>query len=218
MAHSLKEGIREAHGEIVVTMDGDGQHDPADLGSFIKLMDKQADAVIGCRRKRFHSSWWRMPGKLLLLGLARYLSCRRIPDINCGYRAFRTDIVRHYLPLCSERFSFSTTAMLCVLLDSRKVVFLPLDVEQREGSSTVRPRDGFAALLSVLHIIMLFAPLRVLLPPALLLLALGSVSLVRDIVRIDVTQGTILLLIGGMLIFSFALLADQISAIRRKLL
>lgn len=215
---SLKEGILKARGSIVLTLDGDGQHRPEDIGRFLELMDQGADAVLGARRKRLHSHLWRMPGKWLLVGLARFLSRRKIPDINCGFRAFRASLVRRYLPLCCERFSFSTTCALSVLLDDRKVVFLPLDVETREGRSTVAPRDGFVALLSVLQIIMLFAPLRLLLPPSLVLLAGGVGLLIYDVVTVNIRQGTILLWIAALMMFFFGLLADQIAAIRRKLL
>jgi len=215
---SLKEGIRRAAGQFVLTMDSDDQHKPDSIADLLGDVDRGAEAALGCRTKRFHSRLWRMPGKWLLLGLARYLSRRRIPDINCGFRAFRTAKVRRYLGLCCERFSFSTTCALCCLLDGLKVTFVPTEVQHREGKSAVRPRDGFAALLSVLQIIMLFAPLRVLMPPSLLLLLAGTVSLVRDVIAINITQATILLLVGGLMFFFFGLLADQIAAIRRRLL
>ena len=215
---SLKEGIGMARGAVVVTIDADGQHRPADVGRLLEQIDAGAEAVLGCRQKRLHSHLWRMPGKWLLLGLARYLSRRKIPDINCGFRAFRTDVIRRYLPLCCDRFSFSTTAALAVLLDRRKVVFLPLEVERREGKSTLRARDGLSALLSVVQIIMLFAPLRVLMPPSLLLLAAATASLIWDIVCVNIRQGTMLLIIGGLLLFFFGLLADQIAALRRQML
>lgn len=215
---SLKEGIRQARGSIVVMMDGDGQHRPADIEHLLAPLDQGADGTLGARRKTIHSSWWRMPGKWLLVGLARYLSRRRIPDINCGFRGFRIEAARRYLPLCCDRFSFSTTLALSILLEGRKVVFVPLDVEPRQGRSTVRPGDGFTALLAVVQIIMLFAPLRVLMPPALVLLTGGSALLIRDIIKVNIHQDTMLLLIGGMLVFFFGLLADQIAAIRRRLL
>lgn len=82
----------------------------------------------------------------------------------------------------------------------------------------VRPRDGFVALLSVLQIIMLFAPLRILFPPSLVLLAGGTVSLTADLLNFDIRQGTILLLVGGLMFFFFGLLADQIAALRRQTL
>ena len=215
---SLKEGIALARGEFVATFDGDGQHRPSDIPRFLDVIDQGADAVLGARRKRLHSKLWRMPGKWLLVGLARFLARRKIPDINCGFRAFRTAVVRRYLPLCCDRFSFSTTSALAALLDGVKVVFLPLDVEVREGASMVRPRDGFVALLSVLQIIMLFAPLRILFPPSLVLLAGGTVSLTADLLNFDIRQGTILLLVGGLMFFFFGLLADQIAALRRQTL
>jgi hypothetical protein len=215
---SLKEGIGLASGETVITFDGDGQHRAGDLGRFLEQMDLGAEAVLGTRQKRIHSHLWRMPGKWLLKGLARYLSGRRIRDINCGFRAFQTDVIRRYLPVCCDRFSFSTTSALALLLDNRKVVSLDLDVEKRQGRSTVAPRDGLAALLSVIQVIMLFAPLRVLLPPSVLLTTLGTILLAMDLIRLDITQGTILLLTNGLLFFFFGLLGDQIAVLRRRLL
>ena len=215
---SLKEGIRLSKGEIVLTIDADGQHQPEDMVRFLAKMDEGADAVLGCRQKVLHSSLWRMPGKWLLLWLARYLSRQRIPDINCGYRAFRRKVIERYLDLCCDRFSFSTTSALAILLEHHRTVFLPVETRKREGRSTVAPRDGFAALLSVVQIIMLFAPLRVLMPPSLTLLGLGTAMLIHDLINVDVNQSTILLLIGGLLFLFFGLLADQVGAIRRKLL
>ncbi len=215
---SLKEGILLASGEVVVTFDGDGQHRPSDIGRFLEEMDLGADAVLGARQKHLHSHLWRMPGKWLLKGISQYLSRRKIPDINCGFRAFRTELIRQYLPVCCERFSFSTTSALALLLDDSKVLFLKLDVAGRQGRSTVAPRDGLVALLSVVQVIMMFAPLRVLFPPSLILLSLGTIMLTLDIIRLDITQATILLLSNGLLLFFFGLIGDQIAAVRRRLL
>lgn len=212
---SLKEGIRSARGDIVLTMDSDGQHRPEHLQTFLAAMDDGRDAALGHRQKLLHSLLWRMPGKWMLRGLAQYLIRQRIPDPNCGFRAFRTEFIRAHCHLCPDGFSFSTTSTLILLSQRMDVAWIPVDVGGREGKSTVRIGDGFLAMLGVLRIIMLFNPLRVLLPPSIVLSLAGTASLVRDITRVDITQGTVLLLLGGMLLFSLGLLADQVAAIRR---
>jgi glycosyltransferase involved in cell wall biosynthesis len=215
---SLKEGIRLATGDYVLMMDADGQHRPDDLPRFLEHVDREADAVLGSRQKLMHSHWWRMPGKWLIKRVASFLVGRPIPDPNCGFRAIRRDLIERYMRLCPNGFSFSTTSTLILLSDRRDTVFLPLDVEARIGRSTVKLADGFRTLLGLLRIIMLFAPLRVLLPPSFVLLLLGLGFLVYDVIRVDITQATVLLLTTGMIFFFFGLVADQIAAMRKDML
>lgn len=214
---SVKEGIAAARGEVVLALDGDGQHCPGDIGAFLSAMDDGRDAALGKRQGLMHSRFWRMPGKWLLRGLAQYLVWRRIPDLNCGFRAFRTELIRRYMHLCPDGFSFSTTSTLVLLSQRMDVAWVPLTVEQRLGRSTVGLTDGLLALLGLLRIIMMFNPLRVLLPPSALLLTAGVGFLVYDISQINIAPGTILLLLGGIMLFFFGLLADQVAAIRRDM-
>lgn len=214
---SLKQGVMMARGEMVLMMDSDGQHRTENIASFLEYMDRGCEAVLGSRQKVIHSHLWRMPGKWLIRCIAGFLVGRKIPDPNCGFRAVRTDLMRKYSRICPNGFSFSTTTTLILVSEKRDVMFLPLDVAPRVGKSTVRVHDGFKTMLGLLRTIMLFAPLRVLLPPSLLLLALGTVSLVRDIIYIDITQGSLLLLISGVMVFFFALVADQIASFRREM-
>ena len=214
---SLKQGIEIAQGSVVLMMDGDGQHRPENIAAFLERIDAGAEAVLGSRQKVIHSHLWRMPGKWLIRGIAGFLVGRRIPDPNCGFRAVHVDLMRKYVRICPNGFSFSTTTTLILVTEKRDVVFLPLDVAPRVGKSTVRVHDGFKTMLGLLRTIMLFAPLRVLLPPSLVLLALGLVSLVRDLIYVNITQGSLLLLMSGMMVFFFALVADQIASFRREM-
>src|SRR5271165_1121833 len=49
---AMAAGIEHAHGEILVTMDGDLQNDPADIGMFLEKMDEGYDIVVGWRHNR----------------------------------------------------------------------------------------------------------------------------------------------------------------------
>lgn len=213
----LKQGIHLAQGQTVLTMDADGQHRPGNIHEFLKAMDQGADLAMGSRQKLIHSNLWRMPGKWLLQHVTSFLLRRRISDLNCGFRAFQTELIRRHMHLCPNGFSFSLTSTLIFVFERYNVVFIPLDVEQRIGQSSVRIADGFATLVNIFRIIMLFDPLRVLLPPSAFCMTLGMASLIFDCISFNIRQATILLLIGGMLFFFFGLLADQVASLRREM-
>jgi len=214
---SLKEGVRLADGSILLMVDADGQHRPSDFSAFLEKMDQGADAALGSRQKIIHSHLWRMPGKWLIKKIAGYLVGRRIPDPNCGFRAIRAELMKRYVRICPNGFSFSTTTTLILLSEKRDVAFVPLDVDCRLGKSTVRIRDGIKTVLGVLRTIMLFAPMRVLMPPSVVFLLVGTISFIRDLFHVNITQGTLLLLTAGMIFFFFALVADQIASFRREM-
>jgi hypothetical protein len=70
----------------------------------------------------------------------------------------------------------------------------------------------------ILRTIILFDALKVFLPISALLLILGLIDLLYEIiVNFNISSTSILLLVSGLLIFFFGLLADQISSIRREM-
>lgn len=85
---AIKTGFREAAGEIVITLDADGEHDPADIPKLVEpITSGQADLVLG---RRPHVP---RPSERFLNWLAR----RRVPhvrDTGTGFRALRTDLAR----------------------------------------------------------------------------------------------------------------------------
>ena len=49
---ALAAGFDHAHGEVIVTMDGDLQNDPADIGKLLERLERGADMVCGWRHRR----------------------------------------------------------------------------------------------------------------------------------------------------------------------
>jgi glycosyltransferase involved in cell wall biosynthesis len=96
---SLKTGIRAAQGDVVVTMDADGQHTPEDAVRVIAALEAGRDMAVGLRDSTSARDAWRQPGKWVLGKLANYLSRTRIPDLNSGLRAIRRDVILKYLHL-----------------------------------------------------------------------------------------------------------------------
>jgi glycosyltransferase involved in cell wall biosynthesis len=215
---SLKTGLRHATREFVVFVDGDGQHDPDDVARIVRELGA-ADMVVGVRTGQWKTPWTRRPGKLVLSLVARMLMGRSVPDVNSGLRGFRKDVLLRYLHLMPDGFSFSTTTTFAFLKANRAVAYVPIQVRRREGESTVSQlRDGLRAVHLMLHLIVLFEPLRVFLTAAAGVCLLGLASLVHDVLWNEqgVADVTVLLLLTSLLLFFFGLLADQIAALRRE--
>jgi len=213
-----KTGCRNASGDIVVFFDGDGQFDIKDVERAVKpLLDGEADMVSGARDKASHAVIVREVGKFFLFRLANYLTKRQIPDLNCGLRAVRREILKRYLHLLPDGFSASTTSMLVFLKRGYDVAFIPVITGPRIGTSTVRVfKDGFGTVMLIIRIMALFDPLRIFLPISGVMMA-GSVlySLIKALGTgqgIPILGGVVFL--GGLLIFLLGILCDQISALR----
>ncbi|OQX91142.1 MAG: hypothetical protein B6D58_08840 [candidate division Zixibacteria bacterium 4484_95] len=107
---SIKTGINNASGDVIVLFDADGQHDPEDIP---RLLDELPyyDMVTGKRTKGSKQDWLRKPGKFLLGLTANLLTEKKIPDLNCGFRAIKKDVIIDMLELFPDGFSFSTTSV-----------------------------------------------------------------------------------------------------------
>ena len=216
---SIKTGIRQARGVFVATYDGDGQHNPADLVHLCqKIHSEDWALVVGARTKLLHSTLWRMPGKWLLGWLANFLSRTKIPDLNSGLRVFRKEIISRYLHLCADRFSFSTTSTLILLNRGYSLAYVPIEVKSRQGKSTVSLMTGYETILLILRVVCLFDPLRVFIPASVFLVLSGIILGIYPyfILKRGLTTGSVLVILAGILIFFFGLLADQISALRKE--
>jgi len=213
---ALKTGIRAARNEIVVTFDADGQHDPAFLKTILAEIDRN-EMVAGARQSLIHSQLWRMPGKWFIGWLANTLTGRKIPDLNCGFRAIRRDVALKYLHLCPDGFSISTTMTLALLSRGYGVEFVPVEVRERQGDekSKVSVMTGFKTILLVVRLMTLFNPLRVFIPASALSILAGIIWAIPFIVMgMGLTVGSMLFILLGVLLFFFGLIADQISALR----
>jgi dolichol-phosphate mannosyltransferase len=87
---ALRTGVKAARAPWVVTLDGDGQNDPADIPRFLALLDRpdrpaRLQLVIGYRRRRQDSAMRRLSSRLANAVRARLLH-DRTPDVGCGLK------------------------------------------------------------------------------------------------------------------------------------
>jgi len=91
---ALKTGTRKSRGKYVLFIDGDGEHDPKNIPKLIKHR-KTYDMVVGARK--FRSSIPREIAIKIITSFANYVSEVKIPDLNCGFRLVKRDILMKYL-------------------------------------------------------------------------------------------------------------------------
>ena len=102
---AMAAGIEQAHGEVIVTMDGDLQNDPADIGAFLANIDAGNDIVVGWRFNRQDKLISRkIPSRIANRLIARVTGVP-IRDNGCSLKAYRADLIKK-IPLYSEMHRF----------------------------------------------------------------------------------------------------------------
>jgi len=214
---ALKSGINHAQNEIILIMDSDGQHKVEDIPKILKPLTDGYDMSVGSR-SIINTKKSRVLGKVVIHKLANYLIKSQIPDINSGFRCFYREESIKYLHLCSERFSFTTSITMAYLQEHKDIMYTPIKVHNRTtGESQVNYKSGLRTLLKIIQIVMVFNPLRVLLPIVALFMILSSISLGYDIANENLTDTTVLFSVTTVMVFVFSLISDQLSTLRREL-
>ena len=176
--------------------------------------DATYDQVVGARTTEEGThKWARVPAKWLIRKIAEWLTKSRIPDLNSGLRAFRRDVSLPYLRLLPAGFSCVTTITIAFLSNQHDIKYVDTSYAKRAGVSKFHfVNDAYRYILQVLRMVMYFNPLKVLMPPALMLLGLGALKVVYDVATnpFRIPSSTVLLLITGLQIAVLALLSDLV--------
>ena len=103
---ALRAGIDWSTGDVLVTMDGDLQNDPADIPMLVgKLLQDGYDAVFGLRKARQDHMLVRKVPSWAGNWLIRAVTGVRVKDMGCTLRAMRRDLAEA-LPLYGEMHRF----------------------------------------------------------------------------------------------------------------
>ncbi len=211
---SLKRAVAEAQYETVVILDADGTYPVERIDDLLGAMDG-ADMVVASRTgQSVHVPLSRRPAKWVLRKLAAYLTETEIPDLNSGMRVMKRSLVRKFLPLLPDGFSFTTTITLALLTHGYRVRYEPIDYARRVGCSSIRPvRDTLNFLSLIVRTVLYFKPLKVFAPVSAVIFALAvAVALVTKLAfgqLADVMSVT--LVIAAVQLLAIGLLADLID-------
>ncbi len=216
---ALKSGILASKTKYTITIDADGQHYLEDVLTVLKkTLETDADMIIGSRKGLKSASWYREIGKRLIRWIANILMPLDIYDINSGMKIYNTAFAQKYLPLCPNSMAFSDTIALVFISQRHLVLEEPIRIKERiGGESTISTRTAFETVLEILNMVVLFNPLRIFLPLALMSGGFGMfwglyILLVNNK---GVSTLAVLAIITGLLLFFLGLLAEQISLMRK---
>ena len=218
----VKTGVRAACGDVIVVLDGDGQHDPADIPRLLAHIERY-DMVIATRPDRTsqqNAIRWLGNSALNLFG--SYLVQMEMRDLTSGFRAIRRSVLLDLLHLLPNKFGWPVTTALAFATAGYHIRFEPIAMRKREaGTSTHKLfRNGVSKGLMILRMITLFSPLRIFFPLFLLLEALALLAYVWSVVRgeawLHLPPSTVMFFLGGIVIFLFGLISEQIASLRFK--
>ncbi|MFQ5900583.1 MAG: glycosyltransferase family 2 protein [Thermodesulfobacteriota bacterium] len=212
---AIKTGIRNASGNVLVMMDGDGQHRPEDIPRLLEGIDRY-DMVVGARPWRSQSGWSRGLANRLYNVFASYVAHKKISDLTSGFRAIKRKIAMKYLYMLPNTFSYPTTLTLGLMKSGHSVSFVPIEAGKRKGVSKIKPfRDGVRFLLIITRIATVFSPFRVFLPISIFLFLSGvSYYLYWFFTVGRFTNMALLLLLLSVIVFLMGLISEQITQLR----
>ena len=212
---AVKTGIRSASGKVIVFLDADGQHDPADIPRLLAHIPKY-HMVVGARQKGSESHWHRNIANKIYNIFASFIASFKIEDLTSGMRAMRRKDALRFCDMFPNGFSYPTTSTLAFLRSGRSLKYIPIQTKYRIGKSKIKLiHDGFEFFLMIVKISMTFSPFRVFLPVSSFLFFLGLFRYIQTYILFHrFTNMSHLLINTAAIIFMLGLIAEQIAALR----
>lgn len=174
---AIKSGARHAIGEIFIFMDGDGQHRVQDIAPLLSKFKEGYDLVVGKREATSQANFVRWIGNSFYNILASYLVDHPIEDLTSGFRVVNGKKFKEFLYLLPNGFSYPTTITMAFFRSGFSVSYVPITVQHRVGKSHLSPlRDGIRFLLIIYKMAILYSPLKVFFPLAVLHFLAGSLN------------------------------------------
>ncbi len=210
---AIKAGARASDSEIVVFMDGDGQHLPADIQLLLDKLEEGYDMVIGSRDWRSQATLWRGIANGIYNRLASWMVGHKVTDLTSGFRAVRNSRFRDFLCLMPNGFSYPTTVTMAFFRAGYKVAFTPAEVRKRRGRSHLRPlTDGLRFLLIIFRVGTLYSPLKLFSTISMFFFVLGIGYYGYSFLSQGrFTNMTALLFITSVIVFLIGLLSEQVT-------
>jgi glycosyltransferase involved in cell wall biosynthesis len=93
----MQTGIEAARGEIIATLDGDLQNDPADIPRMVEeLLERDLDLLAGWRKRRQDNLLRKIPSRIANRLIAKVTNVR-ISDYGCSLKVYRSEVIKDVL-------------------------------------------------------------------------------------------------------------------------
>lgn len=216
---------RQLEADVLVILDGDGQHDPSDIPNLVKpLLEGEADVVVGSRflgegkRPPFH----RRLGQRVLTAATNLGSGQALSDSQSGFRAYSSKALKE-LSLAESGMSASSEIQFAIGKSGLRVAEVPIDVSYMDKAKRSPLGHGLSVLSRLLVLMSLKQPLLLFGVPGLVLLAGGLgmggwvLAIYGDTGKVPIGNalGTILLCLAGLLALFAALMLQAMKELLR---
>jgi glycosyltransferase involved in cell wall biosynthesis len=155
---AIRAAIPLIEGDIAVIQDADGEYDPKEVPALIEpIVSGHADVVFGSRlsggRPQRVYLFWHLVGNRFLSLLTNVLYNTTLSDMETGYKAFRSDVIRA-LDLREDRFGIEPEITAKVCKNGLRIYELPISYYGRsyEEGKKITWRDGFRAVWVLLRV------------------------------------------------------------------
>jgi len=146
---ALKAGFDAARGDIIISMDGDLQHDPEEIPAFVEKLEDGYDIVSGWRAQR-RDTWLtrRLPSRIANWMMAK-LSGVTLHDFGTTFKAYRRETIKN-IPLYGELHRFIPALAAC---SGARIAEIPINNPPRKNGKSnyglSRTLHVFLDLLSI---------------------------------------------------------------------
>lgn len=176
---TLFDFARENKADIMITIDGDGQHDPSQIPLLIStLQENNVDVVIGSRflDKNSNTPGYRKQGIKIITSTANFGADFKVSDSQSGYRAYSKKAIDAIHPTESG-MSISTEILLKISNKGLSVAEVPITISYNGDTSTQNAvPHGIAVLMNTLKFISVKHPIGFYGFPGMVLVIFGSIT------------------------------------------
>jgi glycosyltransferase involved in cell wall biosynthesis len=138
--------------EAVITLDGDGQHNPAEIPDFVAEYEQnQSDLIIGERDFRL-MPFVRMCSNTIGTWMFSWAMQQYVPDNQSGYRLISSRLMKAMLSSHNHGFEFEVEMILRCVLEKQKLSWIRIQTIYADEHSHIQPiRHGWRFILLTIN-------------------------------------------------------------------
>ena len=224
---TLFDYCRKENADVMVTIDGDGQHDPNQVPSLLDAITKHnVDVAIGSRFLNDQDTpGYRKAGIKIITSATNYSTNLKVSDSQSGFRAYSSTAVKEIFPT-ETGMAVSTEILLKVSNKGLSLAEVPITVSYQGDTSTQNPvSHGTSVFATTMKYVSIRHPLLFYGLPGIILfftgLGLGVSFLDAYLYQQQIFYGSllgsiVLILVGSVLILAAVLLYSMANLIRDK--
>jgi len=175
---TLFDFARKENADIMITIDGDGQHNPEQIPVLINaLQENKVDVVIGSRflEKNFGTPGYRQRGIKIITSAANFGADFKVSDSQSGFRAYSKRAIDSIHPT-ETGMSISTEILLKISNKGLSLAEVPILVSYGNDTSTQNPvPHGIVVLMNTLKFISVKHPIPFYGFPGIALVIIGAI-------------------------------------------